>query len=54
MGLYYRMAIMVFGFIGFYGSMSFMPITDAVVLQQLTPIITGILNAVVFKAEYTK
>ena len=54
MGLYYRIPLTCGVFGGIYGGMSFMPITDAVVLQQLTPIITGILNAVVFKAEYTK
>ena len=53
-GLYYRIPVCLCVFAGIYGGMSFMPITDSVVLQQLTPIVTGILNALVFKAEYTK
>ena len=53
-GLYYRMILNVFLNIGLYGSIGCMPVTDVIVISELTPIVTGILNAVFFKGEYTK
>lgn len=41
-------------FIGLYGGLKYINITDSVVIMNLAPILVGIISSIVYNSEYTK